>query len=33
MTCDALLARRCAGLHRRVESCMTLDRPSSIVII
>jgi hypothetical protein len=33
MTWDALLAWSCAGLDRRAESGMTLDRPSSIVII
>jgi predicted ATPase len=33
MTCDALLAQSCAGLYRRAESCMTLDRPSSSVIM
>jgi hypothetical protein len=33
MTCDALLAQSYAGLYRRAESCMSLDRPSSVVII
>jgi hypothetical protein len=32
-TCDALLARSCAELHRRAESGMALDRSSCIVIV